>query len=656
LSILIGLAACGGGEGSDEALVSVDYSTLRIAESRATPLTYARTDEQVLRPLRNGMRLMTTGGVATLPTATLGPTAGGDLVHSATTLQVEGVDEPDSVKYDGRYLFVVRPEMSPASMSPAPSPGHFIDIVRTDPETAGVAPISKFLLEGERSQAPVIYLLQTPEDAADHVLALSQNYQGWLMPLLPVSSLVMQPDRTTIQLLDVRDPQNVVQSWKLELDGWLRASRLIGDTLYLVSSYRPRLAGLLLPADTPEKLADNERRIRTSTASDLMPGYAEDGGAKQQLASSDGCLIAQQLTNEDAYTDLLVIAAINVRTRRVTDVNCLSTNVNGVYMSQESLYVAGTGSDSAGGAQITVLHKFALDGGGLTYRATGAVAGTISWMNPSYFMDEHEGDLRIVTSANGAHRLTVLRETSGQNLMLVSSLPNGTRPSPIGKPGESVYAVRFMSERAYVVTFQVTDPLYVIDLRDPADPLLAGELEIPGFSTYLRPLGKDQAEMLLSVGQEVGVGGRREGIKVQLFDVRDITRPQVIGTEIFGGAGSWSDALDDPHALAFLTMPGANAGQRFAVPIHVFDTAHSTDPGRFAWTYSGLHVFEIPGGRESAPQLRLQGVIKTEEQPGDATPNPTYAVPSRGALHGESVFAIQGGRVLSSLWHDLPSS
>ena len=63
--------------------------------------------------------------------------------------------------------------------------------------------------------------------------------------------------------------------------------------------------------------------------------------------------------------------------------------------------------------------------------------------------------------------------------------------------------MRFMEERAYVVTFRQTDPLYVIDLKNPADPVIAGELEIPGFSTYLRPLGPTQSELLLAVGQDV---------------------------------------------------------------------------------------------------------------------------------------------------------
>ena len=499
----------------------------------------------------------------------------------------------------------------------------------------------------------MLYALRPQQGTAEYLVAVSQNYQGWLMPMIPIAALVVQPDRTTIQVLDVRDPQNISQAWKLELDGWLRASRLIGDTLYLVSSYRPRLPDLIVPADTLENREANERRIRSSPASELLPGYKENGGTRRRLASSDGCLIAQQLGGHESYTDLLVIAAIDVRARRVKDVNCLSTNVNGVYMSRESLYVAGTGFRAAEATPITVLHKFVIDDGEITYRATGAVIGAIGWSNPSYFMDEYAGDLRILTTANGTHHLTVLREATGQRLLLVSTLPNAGRPAPIGKPGESVYAVRFVAERAYVVTFRVTDPLYVIELENPADPAIAGELVIPGFSTYLRPLGATGSEFLLSVGQEASAGGLREGIKVELFDVRDITHPQSIGSEVFGKAGTWSEALSDPHALTFLPMPGTDTHLRLAVPMHVYDTAHPTLPNRFNWTYSGLHLLEVTGSGTESPQLHFQGVIKTEE-PGNATPGPSFALPNRGILHGESVFAIHGERVLSSLWQDLP--
>src|SRR5262249_31210044 len=153
--------------------------------------------------------------------------------------------------------------------------------------------------------------------------------------------------------------------------------------------------------------------------------------------------------------------------------------------------------------------------------ATGAVSGVLGWSNPSYFMDELNDNLRIVTTWNGNHRLTVLREGANRKLTELARLPSGARPQTIGKPGESVFAVRFVGERAHVVTSRTIDPLVVIDLHDPADPAIAGELVVPGFARYLRSVDSSVGQLLLSIGQEAQ-GGRASGVKVELFDVNDI--------------------------------------------------------------------------------------------------------------------------------------
>jgi uncharacterized secreted protein with C-terminal beta-propeller domain len=632
----LGLAACGGG-GTEEEPVNVDYSALRVAESQDLPLVYARTDEEVLRPLRNGMRMSAGRTIGMLPIAMAAPSAGAQLQHSTTNVQVQGVDEADAVKYDGRHIFAVRPQVVAASDAHVSQ--NLLTISRTDPTNARVEPISNYVIPVEQSTTPQLYQLPTHEGTAEYLVAVSQNYKAWYGTEPLITALVVNPDRTTIQLLDVRDPEHVSESWRIELDGWMRASRLSGDTLYVVNSYYPRLPNLVVPTDSLEVREANERRIRSASASELLPGLRENGGERRTLAFADGCLLPQNLESHHAYLDLIVITAINVRTRRVTDVNCLSTNVNVVYVSRDSLYVAGQGWRQQENVPITVLHKFSIEDGDITYRATGSVAGTVGWSNPSYFMDEHDGDLRIITALQSSHHLSVLRETGSQKLMTIAKLPNAGRPASIGKPGEAIFAVRFMGARAYVVTFRFTDPLYVIDLQDPADPFIAGELEIPGFSNYLHPLGPTQSELLLSVGRN----GLLDGVKVELFDVRDIAHPQSIGAEVFGDHLSSTDALNDPHALAFLEVAGTGADPRYrvGVPINVFDGA---------WKYSGLHLFEVTAG--ATPQLHFQGVVKTAEL-GSAVV-PSFSGPDRGILHGESVFAIQGPATASSLWHNVP--
>ncbi|HKE94152.1 MAG TPA: beta-propeller domain-containing protein [Povalibacter sp.] len=635
------LASCGRGGG--DVSLNTDYSALRPAASTPEPLVPATSDEQVLRPLRNGLRLALIATPVFLPGVS-SPTATQD-PHSTTTVQVEGVDEADPVKYDGRYIYSVRPASVP------PMPGltrNVLKIVRTDPATAGFETISEFDIDGRpQSTQPLLYLVEAQDGAAQYVAVVTQNYEGWFTSQPQLTSLVAQPDRTTVQLLDVRDPYNVSSAWKIEIDGWLRASRKIDQTLYLVSSYRPRLANLMLPADTQQVREANELRIRNAGAQELLPGVRENGAAARELLAAGDCVVAAGLGPNDAYSDLLVITAVDLDQRRVTDASCLSTNVNGVFVSRDSLYVGGEGAPLMDGAiDLTVLHRFGLAEGRIGYRASGAVIGRIGWTNPSYFMDEHAGDLRIVTTRSGnQHRLSVLREIAGHVLAAVATLPDARHPEPIGKPGEQVFAVRFAAERAYVVTARRIDPLYVIDLANPTDPFIAGSLEIPGFATYLKPLRHADTQLLLSIGEQTSPAGRTQGIKVELFDVTDLAQPRSIGVQVFGQTGSFSDAVSDPHALTLVTRP--EGGERFALPISVFETPYPGAADQFKWTYSGAHLLEVTA--DAAPQLRFHGVIKTAEADG-TVPYAPYVTPQRSVLHDDSVFVVDGDRVLSAKW------
>lgn len=654
LTVCGGLAACGsGGDGAVEAPANIDYSALRLATSHEGTLSYATSDEQLLQALRNGLRMSLVGApqVAAVTDITA-PSGNPQGTFSATTVQVDGVDEADLVKYDGAYIYAMRTEAVP------PTPGithNVLSVARTDPTTASTQVVSEFSVPGEQTSLPQLYQMQSPQGATEFLAAVSQDFRGWIGgPALDF--LALQPDRTRIQLLDVRDPANVSQAWEIELDGWLRASRKIGDTLYLVNSYRPRLAGLDLPADTQEKKRANELRIRKASARELLPGYSENGGATRPLLLPGDCVLPADLDSNEAYSDLVVITAVSLSERRVTDVNCVSTDVNGVYVSRDNLYVGGVGI-SLPDATFTILHKFALAGGDISYRASGAIGGQIPWQNASYFMDENDGNLRILTtqafaSGDFVHRLYTLHETVNNMLGAVSILPNPLRPAPIGKPGEQVHAVRFFGNRAYVVTARVVDPLYVLDLRVPEDPVIAGTLEIPGISTYLQPLGAAGSEVVLAIGGQTDATGVRDGVKAELFDVRDILRPRSIASQVFGRRGSSSEATSDPHALTLYARAADRV--RVALPIDVFATPRQDIANAFDWTYSGSHLLEIQGLNGGTPQLEFKGVIKTAESDGTQPfPAPPYVVPRRTVMHDDAVFVVNGDTFIGSLWSDL---
>ena len=130
------------------------------------------------------------------------------------------------------------------------------------------------------------------------------------------------------------------------------------------------------------------------------------------------------------------------------------------------------------------------------------------------------------------------------------STSGGDKLVPVGKvsglgTNQKLYSVRFVGDTAYVVTFRLIDPLYVVDLSEPTAPKVAGQLELEGFSSYLQPVGKG---LLLGIGTAVG-NGRPNGVQIELFNVSDPTAPKLL-QQVALGFGS-SAAQYDAHALLF---------------------------------------------------------------------------------------------------------
>ncbi len=232
----------------------------------------------------------------------------------------------------------------------------------------------------------------------------------------------------------------------------------------------------------------------------------------------------------------------------------LITQAGSTYTSEESLYVTtNRWNDVVDEEWVsnnpesprTVIHRFSLLDG-VEYVASGEVIGTL--LN-SYSMSEFEGDLRVATTAysddfgggqdNGVHVMRV----DGADLVEVGSVRG------LGR-GEQIQGVRFDGPRGYVVTFRQVDPLYVIDLSNPSNPEMVGELKIPGYSTYLKPIGGGR---LIGVGMSGTETGQITGVQVSLFDVSDPAAPRQVAT---AEIAEWSEATWDPHAFLWWEPTG----------------------------------------------------------------------------------------------------
>ncbi len=203
--------------------------------------------------------------------------------------------------------------------------------------------------------------------------------------------------------------------------------------------------------------------------------------------------------------------------------------------------------------------------------------------------------------------------------------------------------MRFNGDRAYVVTFERKDPLYVLDLADAANPKIAGQLEIPGFSTFLRPVGKD---FLFSLGNETDEEGRQTGVKVALYDVRDITKPTQVSSHVFGDAGSWSEALYDYHAMSFLQK---NDDQlRVTLPIMLYKTETLNNMVNYQWLNTGLYLFEVNGLSQNKASLDYVGNIVGQSNTNDEYPS--WVGADRSVLHDNAVFYLHNTKVIGKTW------
>jgi uncharacterized secreted protein with C-terminal beta-propeller domain len=187
----------------------------------------------------------------------------------------------------------------------------------------------------------------------------------------------------------------------------------------------------------------------------------------------------------------------------------------------------------------TEIHAFTLDGDKTTYVASGKVKGTV---RDRWSFDEYDGNLRVATA------LTSERFETSDNAITVLH-QDGDTLTPIGTvrgigPREQIKSVRWFDDLAVVVTFRQVDPLYTVDLTDPAAPKVLGELKIPGFSSYLHPLGND---LLLGLGTS-GQGGA--GGQIATFDLADLTKPKQL--DVLRIPEAELVASYDPHGFTFL--------------------------------------------------------------------------------------------------------
>ncbi|MEM2913102.1 MAG: beta-propeller domain-containing protein, partial [Candidatus Bathyarchaeia archaeon] len=436
-----------------------------------------------------------------------------DVGYSKTNIQVEGVDEADMVKTDGRYIYLVS--------------GKSVFIIKAYP------PEGAKLSSQIQVNATVCGIFVNANRLV--IFAYSDIYYPMIFLNDSESKELMGP-WTHLMVYDVEEHETPVLIRNVTLNGIYFNSRMIGKHVYVLATlpaYHLGNGEPVLP-----KIVDNERIVNIEPTSIYYSNVS------------------------DFYYAFTVVAAINIQDveEPITKETFLFGSASCIYVSLNNIYVTVSKYSEEYG-ETSEIHRIRIDGGKVSYEASGIVPGFV--LN-QFSMDEHNGYFRIATTTSGA---TILRGLSATSTSIAREEENLRRNNVyvlnrslavVGgierlAPGEQIYAARFMGERCYLVTFKKVDPLFVISLKDPTKPEVLGQLKIPGYSDYLHPFDEDH---LIGIGKwtveaEEGDFAWYQGVKISIFDVSDIEHPKEVDGYVIGDRGTDSPVLWDHKALLF---------------------------------------------------------------------------------------------------------
>jgi hypothetical protein len=646
------LAACGGGGGEGAAVPPPTGRAQALSLSspgQITAFVQQRLLERERLQARHPSLPRDFGGLTPLPVALGAPAE--RLPLGGTVLQEAGVDEADLIKSDGRYIWALH----------AAGPRAQVTLLarRADGPDAASSAAGQVLHEDDELDAEQGGLVLTPGGASLAVVTRVRSQgDGPEACIGGCPRLPGDEPRTAVQKVHLAEPLSPRTGTRIELEGRLLATRRLGQRLVVVTEHHPLLPWERTGAEMPT--AQREAAILGLRAADLLPRKRVNGGAPQPLVTETECWL-----QPDNATLAVAFTTVTVFDLESPDLahgsRCFAGGTEAVYVAPSRLVLASTrwalwpalANGRFPPQMETDLHLFALDAGDLPqWRGSGSVPGHLGWdpQRKAGRMSWHDGHLRVLSftgeqgwarpadagsTAPSPATLTVLRAApdGGSTLQTVARLPNAARPAAIGKPGEQVHAVRFVGTRGYVVTFRQVDPLYVLDLADPADPRTVGELEVPGFSDHLFALSE---RLLLGVGRDVDAQGEVGGLQLSLFDVSDPGQPQALARLVLGRAGSLGTLDFSRHGLNWLKV-----GETARVTLPVALTQAPWGP----WTQS-LQRLEVD---LRAGRLTLRAPLLAR-----AVDFPEGLATERSLQIGDWVYHLHEGTVSRHAWDEGP--
>ncbi len=479
---------------------------------------------------------------------------------TGTNVQEAEVDEPDLVKTDGTLLVRVVDDTLTT-----------YDVSGLRPRMLGSAPLTgladpELLLVGDRA-------------VALGVATRSPVAEATFGP---------PPESTWVRTFDVSDPSRPTQVDSREYDGRLVTARQTGDVVRLVLADPPPTLRFVTPDGARTEAAAlraNRAVVRQTSITDWLPTVTAGTEATRPVVGCSDVAVPE----DDGGVGTLSVVGFRASAPEDGDTTAVATSSDVAYLSSDLLVVAASPTLGFGccivrplpGAEVapdtpvqarpqqpddrTRLYAFDLAGSSATYVGTGALEGQVA---SSWSMDERDGVLRVAVGAadGGAANAVVLLRPDAGRLVEVGRLDG------LG-PGQQLRSMRWLGDTAVMVTYRQVDPFYVLDLADPTRPQVLGALHLPGWSSYLHPVG---AHLVLGLGQTTprvtvdppiplptplpepkgSVSAQPSTIatshaKATLFDITDLAHPRARATVAYP-PGSIAQAGVEPHQVTWL--------------------------------------------------------------------------------------------------------
>ena len=492
-------------------------------------------------------------------------------MRSDTNVQVQNVDEADIVKVDNKYIYYVS--------------GKKVVIIDAEkPETS--EKVAEINFEEEKFYPREIYVnnqkLIIVGNEYDDTIRTDTVEAGSVTGYMSIKEDIINANddsKSGVIIYDITNVKEPKEIRRVMVDGMYLSSRKIENYIYFVVNkyiYTPGIKNYNL-----EELEQYQDQYK--------PKYIDTAVGEEEKYIDYDNIYCLDGTDEANY---LILVGLNIDNEEEAEIQTFLGAGQYVYSSEKNMYIATNkityGDDYEILSENTHILKVALNNGKFIFKAEADVNGQI---NNQFSMDENGDTFRIATTTGN---IWTIDENTSNNLYILND-----KLEEIGKVAEfakeeKIYSVRYVGDKAYVVTFKQTDPLFVIDLSNPSNPQILGELKIPGYSTYLHPYDETH---LIGFGYDTKEDGTQittNGLKMVMFDISDLNNPkELFKINIGDSKYTYSELLFNHKALLF-----SKEKNIIAFPIY-------SSSGRKSYTRAAIYEIDLEKG------FTLKGEIGT---------------------------------------------